>query len=360
MWNSVPSFLLQDRYSVAVAYANPITAATLSPQNISYLANLLGLNEMCVTQNSPFSCVEIAVDNYECNYTNGIPVDPTLTAMMPSLKPLVANFLNFLMGYQPSAPNNNWSSEVGSLGYTWAQDLIEFFETPFADNSLTTLKHYAAHDSSLAAFYGAVGYVTEANAGDPSTIPQFAQTVVFELHSDVVGQLSIVPKIGYPTEEPTIPINFALEPMAILCTFENGTNYDGSAGCPLADFARYVSSTAPKAADGQCYYTPAMMEAAGCLGTGMPSLGSSCLFYRQSCPQTPCALTGGSVSDPRTGYACSTLQEADDPPYFAATVAALVAPSILAGAIVGFYSAGAIRRRLYKDTDEERQPIVSN
>lgn len=359
-WNSVPSFILQNRYNVSLAYVNPITLATMSSEDIEYIANYLGLYDQCVVQNSPYTCVAIVADNYASNYTNGLPVDPRLTLLYPTLRQLVARFVNFMMGYQPLAPNNTWSREVGSLGYQWAQDMIGFFNTPPSANSITVLKHYAAHDWSLSALYGAVGHVTEANAGDAATVPQFGQTVVFELHSDGGGAPYIVPKMGYPTEEPNVPITFGLSPMAILCAAADGSVYNGTNGCPLEDFSRFVASTAPQAPNGQCYYTPEMMAEAQCLDSAMPPMGSSCLFYRQACPLTPCALSEGSLADPRFGYGCSSLQEADDPPYFAATVAALVVPSVLAGAIAGFYGAAVFRRRLFKEqaSAEERLPFA--
>ena len=357
-WNSVPSYVLANRYDVALRRINPITEEQLPESNISYIADFLGMRSTCVDKHDPFTCVAIIYDNYNCNYTDGLPVDPNLTEMLPRLKAINAQFVNYMLGYQPTT--NEWSREVGSLGHQWASDVLSFLAGTDRSAEGATIKHYGAHDWTITSLFGALGFVTAENAHLKETVPMFAQTLVFELHETADAAPTVRVLTGYPSNAPFGPINFTLADLAVRCTDANGTAYDGTGGCPLEDLTRYVAGTAPQSPDGQCHYTRELMEGVDCLNPAAPAPKSRCLFFRRKCPQVPCGMVEGSIADPRRGYACSSLEKADDPPYFAATVVALVGPSILVGALVGFFASTGIRKFLYKKSlgsSDDRQPL---
>lgn len=145
------------------------------------------------------------------------------------------------------------------------------------------------------------------------------------------------------------------------CITPNGTSYrsDGTPyGCPIEDLQRFVQTTAPASPLGICYSTDKMLKAQNCMSDDAPPAGSRCLFYRQNCPMVDCGKTTGAIADPAAGYACQSNQLNKGTQYFTATVIALVAPSLLAGAIMGFYGADRIRSRVWGSANGEKASLT--
>ena len=347
MWQSWPTWVIRATYAAELHVDDEYVIGLIGADNLTLIGSYFGIEEICATQ--PTDCVSFVQDYIACNVSAGLPVPTMFLDNWELYRIVMSRFLARMLGY---FPDDDYSAQIGSLGQPYVQDVLSFFTTTATGPlSLMKLKHSAAHDMTLLAVYSTLGIWTEADVGNTRFVPRFAETLILELYTDSINASQYVRALwGYPNQAPpTFQFNLSVAPMK--CQDEGGSVYNASGdyGCPIADLIRFVNASVPQASDGICYATHDMLKAQGCLDPDAPPAGSRCLFYRQNCPGETCGKTDGAIADPANGFACQTNQLNKGTSYYAATVIALVAPSLLAGAIVGFYGADKLRRFLWPD-----------
>ncbi|CUG88629.1 histidine phosphatase, putative [Bodo saltans] len=360
MWKSWPSYIIRNTYDTEVHVDDAWVRAFINESHLTELGQYFGIEALCAS--SPTDCVGFVQDSIACNVSSGSPVPSWIFERWEDYRVVVSKFLALMLGYDPS---DSYDQNVGSFGYPFATSALKFLTNP--NSGLLQLRHFAAHDWTLIAVYSALGIWTPPDAGNTTFVPRFAETLLLEQWTDS-GVTYIKAKWGYPnqTSGSGYAYNFRVANMS--CMSADGVVYGAlstaQSWCPVDDLWRFVNSTAPLSALGNCYATDDSLQAQNCDGDDAPPAGSRCLFYRQKCPAASCGQTDGAIADPARGYMCQSQQLGKDTPFMAATIVALVAPALLGGAITGFYFTNKFRSVFWSLTGtappsvDEKQPLA--
>lgn len=328
---------------------------------LARIEQVLGLSWLNCQLN-PFECVQIANDAVACNYSSGFPIDPMLFNSWRAMHVVNARYFSHILGYDPE--RYAFQKQVGSFGYPLAMDMINYFSET---HPILTVRHTAAHDWTLFPLYTAIGIWTPEERDNPRFVPRFAETVILEKHVMEDGQTYLRCQWGYPEQAPP---NFTMSTVScgLRCiNAETGVMYRSNEtangyGCLLADFNAYVQTTAPEsnATTGACAVSLALLAENNCDTPDAPAPDSWCYFYRTHCPQVPCAGSLKLAADPAQGYACVVAVAAPRGEDVAQALIALAAPTLLAGAIAGFYGAGRLSwvKRRRAEAEAERSGLL--
>ena len=351
MWTSWPGFVMQNRYALVAAELNDYTRTTIGTANVQMFGQMFGLELLC--SSAPTECVNYVNDAVSCNLSAGLPVPQLLLDQRLLLLQVNAHFFGLLIGYNPKV--SDFDFNAGSLGFPFAQAALQFLDTPGAQaanentSTLVRMRHFGAHDWTLTAVYAALGIWTIESEDDIVNVPQFGETLVLEKR--VEGGLAYLKaKIAVPGQLPSNHANITEREAVLQCIDAARLRYNSSTssnGCLLEDVARFVETVGPVSTLGVCYASADTLSQQGCDGNSAPAVQSPCYFYRLRCPSAPCGSVQGAIADPARGFQCESRQLDKGTPYLLATIVALMAPSLLAGAIGGFYAMGMLRRVLW-------------
>ena len=347
-WTAAPTWKIRGQYDVIEARVNnALLYESVGNETLQLIASMTGLH--CDV--NPIECINYAQDVLAANASAGLPLNPELAAKWDDLRSGVARFMAALLAYDPA---DEYNRQVGSFGKPQADKMLANIQ----QGGLHKVHHYAAHDWSLMALYGALGVWTPVDYDNERFVPRFAETLVLEEHR-MDGKVYIKAMWGRPNQTLVEHYTMRLAPEKLQCIDANGRNYtslEDEKGCLLEDMWRYVNTTAPQSPAGQCYATEDMFRRHDCLNsTAAPAEDSRCYFYRLKCPAADCAMIPGAVADIAQGLAC-VVPTVTHSNYMTTTVIALVAPFALFGAIGGFYGT----RRLFgrKADLDESTPIA--
>lgn len=358
MWESWPTWKIRSTYDLEAGKIADWVTSFIGGENITALGDAFGVADLCAED--PVDCIGYVQDTIACNVSMGAPVPQWALDRWDDYRTVVSTFLGNMLGYDAADP---YDRSVGSLGYPFASEVMSYF----ADSSsgLMTWRHYAAHDWTLIAVYSALGLWSPSDLGNTTFVPKFAETLLLELWSDD-GELYVKGHWGYPDQAPG-DHEYSFRLANLTCMSPNGTLYGtmsvANGWCPLAHLHAFVNQTAPDAPEGICFATDDMLSQQGCDDNAAPPIGSRCYFFREKCPAAPCGQVPGAIADPARGYMCQSRQLGKDTPFLAATLVALICPSLLFGAIGGFYFADKLRDVLWRlrgrdGSRDERQPIA--
>lgn len=356
MWQSWPTWKIRSTYNHELHVDDAWVKALIGEDGLQMIGQYFGIESLCTAD--PTDCISFVQDFISCNVSSGAPVPSFLMNNWTVYRQVVSRFLGRILGYNRSS---HYSTQVGSLGYPYVTSVLQYFSDPSAP--LMRMKHSAAHDWTLIAVYSALGIWSVQDAGNERFVPRFAETLILERWQGDDGRQYVKGRWGFPDQAPGNH-TYSFQVANLSCIDANGTLYKAldTAGqwCLQDDLERFVNTTAPLSSLGVCYASDNMLQNENCDGDAAPPVGSRCYFYRQHCPQAPCGQTDGAIADPARGLKCQTNQLGKDTPFLVATIVALVSPSLLAGAIGGFYFAAKIKNFLWgsKGTAEENKPIA--
>jgi hypothetical protein len=244
---------------------------------------------------------------------------PALTVSAPKmLAVLVAHYT--MSGYNSTLPE--WAAfnkMIGSGGFYLAQDLTAIADTAAKSFSATGVaapgkqmfKEYSGHDVTVMPFAQTLGNYS-------INSPPFAAALIVEQWAARRGgkdEFLVRARYGAPDQQPGGHA-YALPPFALTCAAANGTAYRAAAaGCPYADWRRYLATRGPASPLGTCYVGQDDLEATDCVpgnakdraGTP-PADPSYCHLYRSMCPLQACRAPNASTAFAITStLVCSKL-----------------------------------------------------
>ena len=341
-WTSWPAWKIRNTYSTVGSNLSFSLLEDMVGKDLVDLISGMYPQLTCTKDSSKLmECLALVQDVLASNKSEGLDmVDPVLgkEENWDKLRSVVAMFTSLMLAYDP---HSEYDRMTGSLGYPMAQHVLGQikYQTPEK-----RVHHYACHDWTLLALYSAIGHWQPSDRTDPRFVPRYSETLILEEHRAITSKGADQPIImaywGYPNQSP--PKAGAsyelsnLQPAMLRCLGEgpNEVPYNAT-NCPLEDLERYVNTTAPKSPSGICYATEESLQMNDCAGVGAAEPGSRCYFYRERCPAEPCANIAGAIADVSSNFSCVVPPEA--PHYMATTLVALICPTIVFGAVLGFF-----------------------
>ena len=267
----------------------------------------LSIDTMCFNTSFFVQCIMEAQDIAASYASTGVLSNGSFPVTL-AFRPQLNEALHLLNSLQ--YPYNASSSEDrarGSLGQNVVTAMLQNMHAKDKGQLPQTLMHYSAHDTTVMPFAATLG-------NNDLMLPLFGTMYVLELWRSAATNLSTVRAYAaIPGQTPGVH-DPAIESFPLHCIAANGTVYAVPAypgSCPIDDFERFVNSSKPQSAAGQCYLSSDDFAQIGGNTVGsdqVPDPSSLLSFYRQRCPDQACP-TGAFLN---ANLSCSTpLTEVD-------------------------------------------------
>lgn len=318
---------------------DPVLDKRLSFETLQAIAAEVHSAGFCANYTERSQCAEKLCDIAHAYQSTGqIDSTPLLREHLNDVCAVTATSSYFYFSYNQSNPDHQ---KQGAPYYHLTKRLVHNMRLHRSPATAPPFKlyEYSAHDTTISPLAASLG-----DNSLEAMLPPFGTAFIVELLSAAGTSASASPSWyvrvlrGHPGVTPSTNFTFAISQFSLRCTNAQNHTYVAEDNiCPLADFERFVASTAPTSEMGTCYLDPVLggrmdcpMDAEG----DNRSLSEDCLIYRKQCSKYACGT--GYYLD-AVDYACRRIKAGED------TVATVgMSSGGIAGLSIALFIAGAV------------------
>ncbi|KPI87001.1 membrane-bound acid phosphatase precursor (MBAP) [Leptomonas seymouri] len=353
--------ILRTRYHYATQEVRRLCDAVLdkrmSFETLQLAAAEVHMQGYCANYTLRSACADVLCDiAHSYQSTGQLESTPVLRQHLSDVCAVTAASSQFIFSYNASNPVHQ---KQGAPFYHLSKLLVNNMALHVNRKKAPTFKlyQYSTHDTTISPLAASLG-----DNSLTAMLPPFGTTFIIELLSAVGGSASsgswhVRVLRGHPGVTPSTNFVFALSDFPMRCMDAKHTTYIADDNvCPLADFERFVASTAPTSEMGTCYLDPNLYGRMDCpldaVGDNR-SLSADCLVYRKQCPRFACGT--GYYLD-AVDYGCRRIKSGENvinPPGMSrGGIACLLIVLFIAGAAAGVAGV-TIRKRFVKSKGEQ-------
>lgn len=306
--DSWPNFFFYFQSSINKFYKQlaPRREELFTNAEMESMAAELHISELCSTPDDYVRCAVLFFDIAAAFEATGtLNTYPTVEANYPKIKQMAFDWFSLVYGWDASVPSD---VERGSPGQPAVQKVIANMRDYINGKQSYKYIHYSAHDSTVSPMGTTLGY-----RGDDIILTGFGVFLGFELLQEGQGAAAkyfVRCVKGQPGQTPADhSVTSSSLPLSGIDADGKTYTVDPASATdyvPFDDFVRYVDSTAPKAANGQCSVPADQIKAMGCDAEGAPT-SEICKMYRTQCTAEACPA--GKMVD-RDSLACVAARTA--------------------------------------------------
>jgi hypothetical protein len=346
---------------------DPILDKRMSFETLQATAAEVHSQGFCANYTLRSACAELLCDIAHAYQSTGkLDTTPLLRQHLDDVCAVTATSSHFYFSYNKSSPVHQ---KQGAPYYHLTKILLNNMK--LHQNRATAppykLYEYSAHDTTISPLAASLG-----DNSLEAMLPPFGTAFIVELLSAsgavaaASGSWYVRVLRGHPGVTPSTNFTFALSHFSMRCMdAKNNTYVADNNICPLADFERFIASTAPTSEMGTCYLDPIYYGRMNCpvdaVGDNR-SLSTDCLMYRKLCPKYACGT--GYYLD-AVDYGCRRIKAgsegktpASEDGVSSGRVAALSVVLFIAGAAAGAAGMVLLKRYWKAKSDEQAQAFI--
>ncbi|KPA81210.1 membrane-bound acid phosphatase precursor [Leptomonas pyrrhocoris] len=359
--------LIRARYNYAQQevrdVCDPVLDKRMSFETLQATAAEVHSQDFCSNYTLRSACAETLCDIAHAYESTGqLDSTPLLRQHLDDVCAVTATSSYFYFSYNKSDPVHQ---KQGGPYYHLTKTLVRNMHLHLHHKTAPPFKlyEYSAHDSTISPLATSLG-----DNSLEAMLPPFGTAFIVELLSAAEGSASskswyVRVLRGHPGVTPSTNFTFALNHFPMRCmNAENNTYVADDNVCPLADFERFVASTAPTSEMGTCYLDPILNGRMDCpvdaVGDNR-TLSSDCLVYRKLCPKYACGT--GYYLD-AVDYGCRRIKATEEVTESTGMsrggIAALSIALFIAGTVAGVAGMVLKKRFIKPKNGEQTQAFI--
>jgi hypothetical protein len=274
--------------SAQLARMNPIVDAHFPNfADLTALGASLSSEGYCSDYTTRWNCASMLWDIAAAKKSIGA-LPPLAATHYKDLQETMAAYYRYMWYYNES---DEFVVQQGGRGQPFLEQVVKNINNFLAGTNKFKVMHYSAHDTTLGPVWGTLG-----DSSINGVLPPYSQILVLELVKHATnGTYAVRVLRGWPGQSPDTNFTFSWDPAwQLQCRNSAGAKYNATDNmCLVADFQRYVQSTAGTSPQGMCLLNSEVKEMLNCPAlseelAGTAKLSVSCAWYRGLCPAYSC------------------------------------------------------------------------